>query len=102
LFLGEWRNKTLESIEIKNDKKTTESIREFIQMNTPVKEIILLTTYFFTYSLKFNTNLIHLSQVKSPWNEYYIQRNKELEVIKRSFQKPIQRMKVLDIHFSFQ
>jgi hypothetical protein len=102
LFIGEWRNKTLESIEIKNDKKTTESIREFIEMNTSVKEIILLTTYNFSNELKFNTNLIYLSQVKSPWNEYYIQRNKELEVIKSSFQKPIQMTKQLDIHFSFQ
>jgi hypothetical protein len=57
----------------------------------------------FTEELEWNTNLINIeNHIPSAFYFYYIERNKELQLILKRFSKSISLMKVHDLSFKFE
>jgi hypothetical protein len=78
-------------------------VKEFIKLNTPVKEIILESLEFsFNEEMKFNNHITNIS-THNPETKYYLDRNIELETILRHFQHlKISQVSVFDFYFHFQ
>jgi hypothetical protein len=110
IFLsGPWENEKLETILMRTDKSMIPHLKEFILMNTPVKELLFLNfklfdfLFDFTDELKLNTNLVNIGNHSPiPLYYYYIERNKELETIHKKFKTPIRHVKIFDISFQFK
>jgi hypothetical protein len=103
-----WTNKTLETIKFYADSDYIPLLKEFILTNTSVKEILFQVesnsvVFDFTEELEWNTNLVNIeNHIPSPFYFYYIERNKELQLILKRFSKSISLVKVHDLSFKFE
>jgi hypothetical protein len=105
LFTGEWENQTLSSLTLtRKGKELENALKKFIQRNIPeVKNLIFKNNESdFTEDLKFNYSLISVfPSSENPYFHYYLERNKELEKIRKSFFISIFHVKDFDVQFYF-
>jgi hypothetical protein len=106
-FKSPWKNVTLETIKIFMTEDLIPLLKEFILMNTLVKEIILLPeismSLNFIKVLKWNTNLISIENHDSiPMYYFYMKRNRDLALIPRNFKKEISQIKAFNISFLYE
>jgi hypothetical protein len=102
IFNSPWSNKTLECIQ---GNYSSEELKNFVLMNTPVKEILRgigpPIELDLIDELKWNYHLIHIeNHIPVPMYFYYIERNKELAKIQK-ISKEILKIKTFDICFQF-
>jgi hypothetical protein len=102
IFNSPWSNKTLECIQ---GNYSSEELKNFVLMNTPVKEILRgigpRIELDLIDELKWNYHLIHIeNHIPVPMYFYYIERNKELAKIQK-ISKEILKIKTFDICFQF-
>jgi hypothetical protein len=79
-------------------------VKEFILLNTPIKEILLDSIKInFTEEMKFNNHITYISSSQNPETDIYLERNIDLESILNHFEHlKISQVSVFDFHFHFQ